>query len=217
MPGATAKILLWTYFKNCVFLCVFIPHLYFSTEGHLHLGCLKNKCERLHPSCLVLAWFLSGAETKLGDNHTRVYSGNTCERKRAGSWRRLGEPSRCSQCRHDLEWKRGEGRLGGGVPGCPGKVCYSLWGVALHRSLMSPRNQPAMLSWRLGAWPWAQFFLFLKHLKKKKLKKILAAPPSMWDLSSLTRDWTRTPCSGVPTTGLPGTSPQFFLELISFP
>lgn len=89
MPGATAKILLWTYFKNCVFLCIFIPCLYFSTEGHLHLGSLKNKCERLHPSCLVLAWFLSGAETRVGDNHTRVYSANTCVRKRAGSWRRL--------------------------------------------------------------------------------------------------------------------------------
>ena len=53
-------------------------------------------------------------------------------------------------------------------------------------------------SWGDRHWETEHFFSFL-----------LAAPPGMWHLSSLTRDWTRVPWSGsaVLTTGPPGKPP----------
>ena len=56
------------------------------------------------------------------------------------------------------------------------------------------------------------------ELYKKKEIFFLAVPHGLWDLISLTRDWTFTPCIGpVLTTGPPGRSLSKLIILLSTP
>ena len=61
----------------------------------------------------------------------------------------------------------------------------------------------------LSKWPQWSKHSFLTCAKTSHLVGflslfLLASPHCLWDSSSLTRDWTHTPCSGVLTSGPPG-------------
>ena len=73
---------------------------------------------------------------------------------------------------------------------CTGMSCFAFWWFLPYfnspPSHPCPASKKIMTLWRLRWWLAFILFYFI----------ILATPCNLWDLSSLTRDWTHAPCSG---------------------
>ena len=86
-------------------------------------------------------------------------------------------------------------------------LCIAFWWFLPYfsspPSFPCPASKKIMTLWRLRWWLAFILFYFI----------ILATPCSLWDLSSLTRDWTHAPCSGSaqnPNRRTTGEVPAFF-------
>ena len=90
-------------------------------------------------------------------------------------------------------------------------ICWGWFGEEKFRPLLGLMDLPMQTWTRDVSFKWTYINLKRIHI----FYLFLAAPRSMWDFSSLTKDRPCTPCSGsiVSTTGLSEKSPKFLFYI----